>query len=1431
MSTALLAAGFDAQAQGNAGRRHGEAATTEQPAKRRRGLGNWYASSSWGQGPSVDAGRSKQVGRNIQCWCCQRAVGLWQGQSSQTGIAPSLSMRLTAAGAGMQGQRQPPGLSHAPPTLPAERQRPLPLQQQQDSPVGAPGAVEQPAPSPARSSGDGLWDNGSPFQAAPGAFFVAGTRTAVEVSAQAAKQAADWLAKAVADLPEQAAAQVVPGKELLQPGSRGCEEPSSMHSAPAGAAAVAGTLTASQPASKRLASCGGQEQADAAAAAGPAAAHAVARTAASGSQEDLPDAAARLLQHGSAAVAALHAPPVRSTRADKTASAPDEPGIAAGRSWALGGGWGTQDALDMLAADEASQLCSATLRHGRSAGGQPGAPVVPNAWQAAPGQLMAVPSIMPEPRRAECVPDTLALGSSAASEGTGPGQLSPGAALVGASEHAGGRAHVTCQQATADNVRQPLAPMQLAPRPEQLEGSPAGFEGGRQPQAQPAALSEAGFAKGVSAGGELAAACASQQAGLEGTQQPPAQAAAPHEAGFAIGVSAGAWPAAAHALRQHGAGRDLGVSAGAETQSAHALQQPTGTALFTGSSGRGSVQTASALVGTAGGAHQAGSVLSSILDRQAQGLDPAARQKLDHIFASSEQALEAMLQKGRSRRQPLKLQERAAGGFKAPGLKSGRGPKLQGRPAAGRGMCLRQQGFGPAASAAGTVEAPVTASTRPQGPANGPAPAAAAEAASLAASRLESQACRTRQLPGCDAVSGQEQAAEVAHILPAAEGPAALEHADSNPQPAVLGSAEELPDIPDTMEVQPTQEYQSAPGAGSVPVSAAQEPMPASQQQQRRGSLAAADLPDIPDTLEAAWAHAGAHSVTGTVAELPDVPDTLEAVHMTQARADSATAEPAAGPGLPSAQQVAGGEPPLALCAAAEPGAHYGQAEAAVQGSQHDENDWAHAAAPAGPLRDFITAVGDTSGADKPAAGPACPVQQASMVNKPANLADLLLAAAANLNTLLPEAAAPSSEQARTGACDAEGKVAAAHQAAGQLQPTAGKFASGVLLQTESQFLDIDLQHMGPAVTAGKQAAEQSPGAADAEAHSPQLGDALPPGLQLASGKRIVISEAARQRVRHVAGEPEQEQATEEPAATQDCSSELLDELPPAGLQLGAGKHIVISPVALQEVRPMIPRQPARATVLGICSGPLSFKTGGNKPLQISAAAQARAHDMFADLDKEGSAPSLSAATMLELAVGAHLPRQNPEAVQDIPGREAGAGGASRSQSPPASAPPRATSGSAPSADTAQADVVATAGSTASGAAPQAEGMAAAPTAGPDASMALQTPVLRGRSRQESPSGRRMQQPSRAENAATPPPSSGLTATRVTGHRFRSPRGSGVSLECSLLQSEPLKQLLRVPLSVMQSSTQELHVRCTQMVELTRLHLFQAAGGCSHSPC
>ena len=62
MSAALLTAGYDAQAPGNAGRQHGEAATTEQPAKRRRGLGNWYASSSWGQGPSVDVGRSKQVG-------------------------------------------------------------------------------------------------------------------------------------------------------------------------------------------------------------------------------------------------------------------------------------------------------------------------------------------------------------------------------------------------------------------------------------------------------------------------------------------------------------------------------------------------------------------------------------------------------------------------------------------------------------------------------------------------------------------------------------------------------------------------------------------------------------------------------------------------------------------------------------------------------------------------------------------------------------------------------------------------------------------------------------------------------------------------------------------------------------------------------------------------------------------------------------------------------------------------------------------------------------------------------------------------------------------------------------------------------------------------------------------------------------------------
>ena len=1395
---------------------------TEQPAKRRRGLGNWYASSSWGQGPNMDARRSKQVGRHKQCCCSQRAVGLWQDQSSsQTGIAPSLSMWVTSAGVGMQGQVQPPELSHASPTLPAKRQQPLPpQQQQQDSPVDPTGSVEQPAPSPARSSGDGLWDNGSPFQAAPGAFFVAGTRTAVQVSAQAARQAADWLAKNVVDPPEQAAAQVVPGKELLQPGSRGCEEPSSMHSAPAGAAAVAavaGILTTCQPASKRLATCGGQEQADAAAAAGSAAAHVVASTAASGSQEDLSGAAARSLQYGGAAGAAPYAAPEGSTQADKTGSVPDEPGIAAGRSWALGGGWGTQDALDMLAADEASQLCSATLRHGRSAGGQPGAAVMPSVWQAAPGQLPAVPSML-EPRRAEPVPDMLAPGNFvaeiSASEGPGPEQSSLGAAAVGDSDHAGGRAHVTCQQATADNARQPLAPMQLAPQPEQLSGSPAGLEGGRQPQSQPAGLPAAGCAVKGSAGGKLAAACALQQAGLEGAQQPPAQDAAPHEGGFAIGVSARAWPAAAHAPRQHGTGRTLGVSAGPETQSAHAVQQPTGRAPFTGFSGCGSMQSASALVGTAGSAHQAGSAMASFLDRQAQGLDPAARQKLDNMFASSEQALEAMLQKGRSGRQPLKLQERAAGGFKAPGLKSGSGFRLQGRPAAGQGMCLRQQGIGLAASAADAVEASVTASSRPQDWANGPAPAAAAaaEAASLAASRLESQHCRTRQLPGCDAVSGQEQAAEVAHIQPAAEGPAALEPADSRPQPAVLDSAEELPDIPDTMELQPTQEYESAPNAGSAPVWAAQGPVPASQHQQRRGSPAAADLPDIPDTLEAAWAHAGAHSATEPVAELPDMPSTLEAVHQTQARADSGIAEPAAGSGLPSAQQVAGtahhmagGEPTLAPTAA-EPGAPNELAAGAAQGSQHNAKVAAHAAAAAEPLRGSMSAVEDAVGAGKPAAGPASPVQQASIVNKPAGLADLLLAAAASmvLHTLLPEAAAPllqaadggdvhSSEhqQARTGACEAEGEVAAAHQAAGQLQPTAGKFASGVLLQTESQFLDIDSQHMGPAVNAKKQAAEQSPGTAGAQAHSPQLGNALPPGLQFASGKRIVISEAARQRVRHMAGEPEQEQATEEPAAAQDCSSDLLSELPPAGLQLGAGKHTVISQ---QGVCPMIPRPVARAATLAICSGPLGFKTGGNKPLQISAAAQARAHNMFADLDKEGGAPSLSAATMLKLAVGADLPRQNPEAAQESPGREAGAGGASRSLSPPALALPRATGGSAPSAETAQGDVEAAAGSTASGAASQAEGMAAAPTASPEARLALQTPVLRGRCRQESPLGRRMLQPSRAENAATPPPSSGTTPARMTGRRFRSPRGSGVSLGCSLFQSELLKQLVREPL-------------------------------------
>lgn len=1417
---------------------------TEQPAKRRRGLGNWYASSSWGQGSDVDAKRSKQVGTN--CWCCQRAV--FCGRITHLLRQAMLSMWLTAACAGMQGQRQPAELSHKAPTPPAKRQQLLPLQQQQDSPIGAPGPVQQPAPSPT-CSGDVVWDNGSPFQAAPGAFFAAGTRTAVEVSAQAARQAADWLAKAGANLPEQAAVPVVPGKELQQPGSRGCKEPSSMLSTPAGAAAVA--LTANQPASQRLASGGGQEQAGAVAAARPAAAHAVAGTAPSRSEDDLPGTAARLLQYEHAAVAALEGPPEGYTQADKTGSVPVEPSIAAGRSWALGGGWGTQDALDMLAADEASQLCSTTLHHGRSTGGQPGLPVMHSVWQAAPGQPPAVPPIL-EPGRAECMSDMLAPGSSVAdmlaSEGPSPQQLSLGPAAVGASEHAGGRAHVTCQQAKADNGQQPLAPMQLAPQPQQLDGSPAGLEGGRQPQPQPAAFPKAGLAMGVSGGGKLAAPCALQQAGLDQTQQPPAQAVAPHGAGLAIGVSAGPWPAAAKAPRQHGAGRNLGVSAGAGTQSAHALQQPTGSAPLTGSSGSGSARSASAVGGTAGGSHQAGSAMGSFLDRQAQGLDPAARQKLDNMFASSEQALEAMLQKGRSRSQPPKLQERAAGGFKPPGLKSGRGPRLQGRPAAGRGMCLRQQGSGPAASAAGIVEAPVTASSRPQDQANGPAAAAASEAVSLAASRLESQTCRTRKLLGWDAVSGQEQAAEVAHIQPAAEGPAAQEHADNNPRPAALSSAEELPDIPDTMELQPTQAYQSAPGAGSVPVWAAQGAVSASQQQQRRGSLAAADLPDIPDTLEAAWAQAGNHSATKSVAELSDMPDALEAGHRTQARADSAIAEAAADPGLPSTQQVAGaahqvagGEPPLAPCGAAEPGAPNWQAEAAVQGSQHDTEAEAHAAAAAEPLRDLIPAVEDTSGADKPAAGPASPLQQASIGNKPAHLAYSLLAAAANrvLDTLLPKAAAkllqaadagaaPSSEhqQAKTGACGAEGEVVAAHQAAGQLQPTAGKFASGVLLQTESQFLNIDSQHMGPAVTAGKQAAKQSPGAADAEARSPQLGNALPPGLQFASGKRIVIPEAARNKVRHMAGEPEQDQATEEPAAPQDCSSELLDKLPPPGLQAGAGRHI--AQIALQGVRPMIPRPAARAAALGICCGPLGFKTGGNKPLQISAAAQARAHNMFADLDKEGSAPSLSAATMLELAVGAQLPRQKLEAAQESPGGQAGAGGASRSQSPPAVALPRATGGSATSAATAQADGGSAAGSTVSEAAPQAAVMAAAPTASPNARTALQTPALRGRSRQESPLGRQMLQPSHAEDVATPLPSSGVTLARMTGRRFRSPRGSGVSLECSQFRSEPLKQLLRAPCSMMhdaplRTSMSDARRWCNPIV-----YLFWAAGGCSH---
>ena len=443
------------------------------------------------------------------------------------------------------------------------------------------------------------------------------------------------------------------------------------------------------------------------------------------------------------------------------------------------------------------------------------------------------------------MPDTLAPGNfvadTPASEALGPEQPSPGAAAAaGASEHAGGRAHATCQQATADSARQLLAPMQLAPRLAQRDGSPAGLGAGRQPQTQPAALSETGSARGGSAGGGPAAACALQQAGREGTHQPPAQAAAPHEAGYAVGASAGARPAAASAT-QHGAGRDVDIPAAAGPRSDHALQPPTGRAPLPGSSGPGSVQSASALAGTAGGSHQAGSAMAPLQDRQAQGLGPAARQKLDDALASSERAMEAMLwtkrelhemlQKGQG--QPLRLQEQAAGG--------------------------RQHAFGPAATAAGDAEAPVTASSRPQCQSNGPAPAAAAEAASLAASRPESQTCRMRQLPGCDAVPGQEQAAEVASTQSADLGPAApgaellalLLQADYDDdgdplQPAVPDSAEELPDIPDTMKWQPAQECQSAPNAGSMPVRAVQRPPPASQQQHHRDSPAAADLPDIP---------------------------------------------------------------------------------------------------------------------------------------------------------------------------------------------------------------------------------------------------------------------------------------------------------------------------------------------------------------------------------------------------------------------------------------------------------------------------------------------------------------------------------------------------------------------------------------------------------
>ena len=355
--------------------------------------------------------------------------------------------------------------------------------------------------------------------------------------------------------------------------------------------------------------------------------------------------------------------------------------------------------------------------------------------------------------------------------------------------------------------------------------------------------------------------------------------------------------------------------------------------------------------------------------------------------------------------------------------------------------------------------------------------------------------------------------------------------------------------------------------------------------------------------------------------------------------------------------------------------------------------------------------------------------------------------------------------------------MVAAQQAAGQLLATAGKFASGVLLQTEN---DIDSQHMGPGVTAEKQAAEQSPVAADPEAQNPQLGDAPPPGSQFAYGRPIAIAEAVLQRVRHMAGEPEQQPGTDAPAAAQDFSSELLDELQPPGLQLGTGKDNIISQNALQRVHPMILYTAARAGVQGICSGPPGLETGGNKPLQGSAAAaQARAHSMLADLDREGNAPSVSAATMLERAVGAHLPSQIPEAAQEGPGREAGAGNASRSQSTPALALPRAAGGNAPSAAIAQADGEAAAGSTASEAAPQAEGMVAAPTAGPDPRMPLQAPVLRDRSRLESPFGIQMLPPSCADNATAPQPNSGATSARMTGCSSRTPKGSGVSLDCS----------------------------------------------------